>query len=116
MTTTLFAIFAIALVATLAWVITRIVNIFVELEGLHQQAKDLSERMDNPCLEISKLKVEVESLKKAHALIKERMRVEDELQGILKERQNLLEDRMKSYEGLVLGLRSILERIEKSIK
>lgn len=116
MTTTLFAIFGIALLATLAWVITRIVNIFVELEGLHQQAKDFSERMDNLRLEINKLKVEVESLKKEHALIKERMRVEDELQGILKERQSLLEDRMKSYEGLVLGLRSILERIEKSIK
>lgn len=34
MTTTLFTIFGIALVATLAWVITRIVNIFVELEEL----------------------------------------------------------------------------------
>lgn len=71
MTTTLFAVFAIAVVVTLAWVITRIVNIFVELEGLHQQAKDLSERMDNHCAKVNKLKADVDQLKQAQELIVE---------------------------------------------
>ena len=79
MTTTLFAIFAIALLATLAWVITRIVNIFVELEGLHQQAKDLSERMDNHCAKVNKLKEGVEHIQHAQALIVEHLGQVDEL-------------------------------------
>lgn len=79
MTTTLFAIFGIALVATLAWVITRIVNIFVELEGLHQQAKDFSERMDNHCAKVNKLKADVDQLKQAQALIVEHQEQVDEL-------------------------------------
>lgn len=79
MTTTLFAIFAIAVVVTLAWVITRIVNIFVELEGLHQQAKDLSERMDNHCAKVNKLKADVDQLKQAQSLIVEHQEQVDEL-------------------------------------
>lgn len=71
MTTTLFAIFGIALVATLAWVITRIVNIFVELEELHQQAKDLSERMDNHCAKVNKTKEDVEQIQQTQAAIAE---------------------------------------------
>jgi chromosome segregation ATPase len=71
MTTTLFAIFAIALVATLAWVITRIVKIFVELEELHQQAKDLSERMDNHCAKVNKMKEDVEQIQQTQAAIAE---------------------------------------------
>lgn len=79
MTTTFFAIFGIALVATLAWVITRIVNIFVELEGLHQQAKDFSERMDNHCAKVNKLKADVDQLKQAQALIVEHQEQLNEL-------------------------------------
>lgn len=71
MTTTLFAIFGIALVASLAWVITRIVNIFVELEELHQQAKDLSERMDNHCAKVNKTKEDVEQIQQTQAAIAE---------------------------------------------
>lgn len=79
MTTTLFAVFAIAVVVTLAWVITRIVNIFVELEELHQQAKDLSERMDNHCAKVNKLKADVDQLKQAQSLIVEHQEQVDEL-------------------------------------
>lgn len=78
MATTFFAIFGIALVATLAWVITRIVNIFVELEGLHQQAKDLSERMDNHCAKVNKLKADVEHIKQTQTLTAEHLGVIDE--------------------------------------
>lgn len=79
MTTTLFAIFGIALVATLAWVITRIVNIFVELEELHQQAKDLSERVGNHCAKVNKMREEVDKLKQAQALIVKQLEKIDEL-------------------------------------
>lgn len=71
MTTTLFAIFGIALVATLAWVITRIVNIFVELEELHQQAKDHTERIDNHCSKVNKMKEYVEQIQQTQAAIAE---------------------------------------------
>lgn len=71
MTTTLFAIFAIAVVATLAWVITRIVNIFVELEELHQQTKDHTERIDNHCSKVNKLKEQVEQIQQTQAAIAE---------------------------------------------
>jgi chromosome segregation ATPase len=78
MTTTLFAIFAIALVATMAWGITRIVNIFVELEGLHQQAKDLLERIDNHCAKVNKMKEDVEHIKQTQTITAEHLGVIDE--------------------------------------
>lgn len=65
MTTTLFAIFGIALLATLAWVITRIVNIFVELEELHQRVRIQTDQID--CLQ------------KAHKLIVRHLEQVDEL-------------------------------------
>ena len=79
MTTTLFAIFAIAVVVTLAWVITRIVNIFVELEGLHQQAKDFSERMDNHCAKVNKLKEDIKQIELTQSLLVERIGLIDEM-------------------------------------
>lgn len=63
MATTLFAIFAIALVATLAWIISRIVNIFVELEELREQAKDITERVSNHCKKVNDLREEMERIK-----------------------------------------------------
>ena len=78
MTTTLFAIFAIALVATLAWVITRIVNIFVELEELHQQARNMSERADNHCAKVNKMKEDVEQVKMTQSITAEHLGVIDE--------------------------------------
>ena len=71
MTTTLFAIFGIALVAAMAWVITRIVNIFVELEELHQQAKDLSERVDNHCGKVLEMSEEIARIKHLQMLTSE---------------------------------------------
>jgi uncharacterized coiled-coil DUF342 family protein len=113
MTTTLFAIFGIALLATLAWVITRIVNIFLELEELHQQAKDHAERMDNHCAKVNKLREEVEHIKHAQAIIVEHLGKVDELiakaaEGdkktseclhLLAERQTSIEDVQKSLNG-----------------
>lgn len=78
MTTTLFAIFGIALVATLAWVITRIVNIFVELEELHQQARNITERADNHCAKVNKLKEDVDHIKQTQTLTAEHLGVVDE--------------------------------------
>ena len=65
MTTTLSAIFGIALVAALAWVITRIVNIFVELEELRQRVRIQTDQID--CLQ------------KAHKLIVRHLEQVDEL-------------------------------------
>lgn len=78
MTTTLFAIFAIALVATLAWVITRIVNIFVELEELHQQAINMTERADNHCAKVNKMKEDVEHIKQIQTITAEHLGVINE--------------------------------------
>jgi uncharacterized protein YoxC len=78
MTTTLFAIFAIALVATLAWVITRIVKIFVELEELHQQARNTTERADNHCSKVNKMKEDVEHIKQTQTITAEHLGVVDE--------------------------------------
>lgn len=91
MTTTLFAIFGIALLATLAWVITRIINIFVELEELHQQVKDLSERMDNHCAKVNKMKEDVEHIKQTQTLTAEHLRVIDEEVKALAERCDALQ-------------------------
>jgi uncharacterized protein YoxC len=78
MTTTLFAIFGIALVATLAWVITRIVNIFVELEELHQQARNMTERADNHCSKVNKMNEDVEHIKQTQTITAEHLGVIDE--------------------------------------
>jgi predicted nuclease with TOPRIM domain len=78
MTTTLFAIFGIALVATLAWVIIRIVNIFVELEELHQRTKDHTERIDNHCSKVNKMKEDVDHIKQTQTLTAEHLGVIDE--------------------------------------
>lgn len=78
MATTLFAIFAIALVATLAWVITRIVNIFVEMEELRQQARNTTERADNHCSKVNKMKEDVEHIKQTQTLTAEHLGVIDE--------------------------------------
>lgn len=78
MTTTLFAIFGIALVATLAWVITRIVNIFVELEELHQQARNMTERADNHCSKVNKMKEDVDHIKQTQTITAEHLGVVDE--------------------------------------
>lgn len=106
MTTTLLAIFAIALLVTLAWVITRIVNIFVELEELHEQINDMLE-------DIEALDKEVKALKQAQALIVKHLEQVDELiakaaEGdkktseclhLLAERQTSIEDVQKSLNG-----------------
>lgn len=78
MATTLFAIFGIVLVAAMAWVITRIVNIFVELEELHQRTQDITERVDNHCSKVNKLKEDVEHIKQTQAITAEHLGVIDE--------------------------------------
>lgn len=57
MTTTLFAIVAIALVVTLAWIISRIAYIFVELEELQEQVNQMVD-------DIEELNTQVAALKK----------------------------------------------------
>ena len=91
MTTTLSAIFAVAVVATLAWVITRIVNIFVELEELHQQARNTTERADNHCSKVNKMKEDVERIKQTQTITTERLGVIDEEIKALDERCDALQ-------------------------
>ena len=86
MTTTLFAILGIALLATLAWVITRIVNIFVELEEVNEQAVNLRddiEALENKTKELEKKSIDLErkvfANTQAQALIMERLGKVDEL-------------------------------------
>lgn len=71
MTTTLFAILGIALVATMAWVITRIVNIFVELEELHQQAINTTERFYNHCKKVLEMSEDIARIKHVQGLTSE---------------------------------------------
>jgi uncharacterized protein YoxC len=78
MTTTLFAIFGIALVATLAWVITRIVNIFVEIQELQEQAKNHTEKVDNHCAKVNKMNEDVEHIKQTQTITAEHLGVIDE--------------------------------------
>lgn len=104
MTTTLFAIFAIALVATLAWVITRIVNIFVELEELHQQARNTTERADNHCAKVNKMKEDVEQIQQTQAAIvylTKALREAEDCIGLLNRKVTTLQD---TIEILVAGL------------
>jgi chromosome segregation ATPase len=78
MTTTLFAIFGIALVATLAWVITRIINIFVEIQELQEQAKNHTERINNHCSKVNKMKEDVDQIKQTQTITAEHLGVVDE--------------------------------------
>lgn len=86
MTTTLFAIFGIALVATLAWVITRIVNIFVELEEVNEQAvylRDDIEALEKKWEDLEQWsrihKDKIECIQSAHKLIVKHLDNIDEL-------------------------------------
>ena len=99
MATTLFAIFAIALVATLAWIISRIVNIFVELEEVNEQAVYLRD-------DIEALEEKVNAHTQAQALIVEHQGKVDELmakaaEGELKTSEclKLLEENQKIMQG-----------------
>jgi chromosome segregation ATPase len=120
MTTTLFAIFGIALLATLAWVITRIVNIFEELEEVNEQAvylRDDIEALEEKTKELEKKLIDLErkvfANTQAQALIVEHQGKVDELiakaaEGdkktseclhLLAERQTSIEDVQKSLNG-----------------
>jgi septal ring factor EnvC (AmiA/AmiB activator) len=79
MATTLFAIFAIALVATLAWIISRIVNIFVELEELNEQAVYLKDDIEALEEKVKDLEKKVNQHTQAQALIVEHQGKVDEL-------------------------------------
>ena len=79
MTTTLFAIFAIALVATLAWIISRIVNIFVELEEVNEQAVYLRDDIEALKEKVKDLEKKVNANTQAQALIVEHQGKVDEL-------------------------------------
>ena len=68
MKTALLAIVAIAVVGAFAWVITRIVNIFVELEELRQPARNTTERADNHCSKVNKMKEDVEQIKQTQVI------------------------------------------------
>lgn len=99
MTTTLFAIFGIALVATLAWVITRIVNIFVEMEEIKEQAVYLRDDIDT-------LEKKVNAHTQAQALIVEHQDKVDELMAKAAEGEKktseclkLLEENQKIMQG-----------------
>ena len=78
MTTALLAIVVIAVVGTFAWVITRIVNIFVEIENLKEQARNFSERIDNHCKKVNELNEKVKELELARGIMAERMGIADE--------------------------------------
>lgn len=79
MATTLLAIFAIALVATLAWIISRIVNIFVELEELNEQAVYLKDDIEALEEKVKDLEKKVNHCTQAQALIVEHQGKVDEL-------------------------------------
>lgn len=91
MKTALLAIVAIAVVGAFAWVITRIVNIFVELEELRQQARNTTERADNHCSKVNKMKEDVEHIKQAQVITIEHMRAIDEEIQVLGERCDALQ-------------------------
>lgn len=102
MATTLFAIFAIALVATLAWIIGRIAHIFVDLEELHEQVNDMVEDIEALDEKVKDLEKKVNHCTQAQALIVEHQGKVDELmakaaEGELKtsERLKLLEDNLE---------------------
>lgn len=79
MATTLLAIFAIALVVTLAWIISRIVNIFVELEEVNEQAVYLRDDIEALEEKVKELEKKVNHNAQAQALIVEHQGKVDEL-------------------------------------
>lgn len=106
MATTLFAIFAIALVATLAWIISRIVNIFVELEEVNEQAVYLRDDIEALKEKVKDLEKKVNAHTQAQALIVEHQGKVDELmakaaEGELKTSEclKLLEENQKIMQG-----------------
>lgn len=106
MTTTLFAIFAIALVATLAWIISRIVNIFVELEEVNEQAVYLRDDIEALEEKVKELEKKVNHNAQAQALIVEHQGKVDELMAKAAEGEKktseclkLLEENQKIMQG-----------------
>jgi chromosome segregation ATPase len=106
MATTLFAIFAIALVATLAWIISRIVNIFVELEELNEQAVYLKDDIEALEEKVKDLEKKVNQHTQAQALIVEHQGKVDELIAKAAEGEKktseclkLLEENQKTMQG-----------------
>ena len=106
MTTTLFAIFAIALEVTLAWIISRIVNIFVELEEVNEQAVYLRDDIEALEEKVKDLEKKVNANTQAQALIVEHQGKVDELmakaaEGELKTSEclKLLEENQKIMQG-----------------
>lgn len=106
MTTTLFAIFAIALVVTLAWIISRIVNIFVELEEIKEQAVYLRDDIEALEEKVKDLEKKVNAHTQAQALIVEHQGKVDELMAKAAEGEKktseclkLLEENQKTMQG-----------------
>ena len=106
MATTLFAIFAIALVATLAWIISRIVNIFVELEEVNEQAVYLKDDIEALEEKVKDLEKKVNHNTQAQALIVEHQGKVDELMAKAAEGEKktseylkLLEENQKIMQG-----------------
>lgn len=90
MKTALLAIVAIAVVGTFAWVITRIVKIFVEIEELKEQARNFSDRIDNHCKKVNELNEKVKELELARGIMAENM-------GVVSEKiSGLIETRLKA--------------------
>jgi chromosome segregation ATPase len=116
MATTLFAIFGIALVATLAWVITRIINIFVELEELRQQARNTTERADNHCSKVNKMKEDVEHIKQTQTLTAEHLGVIDEEIKVLTDVCKSLRDAAEAFNEKCDILNSVQEAKNKRLE
>jgi hypothetical protein len=93
MATTLFAIFGIALVAAMAWVITRIVNIFLELEEVNEQAVYLRD-------DIEALKEKAKELEKKSIDLERKVFANTQAQALLVEHQGKVDELMaKAAEG-----------------
>ena len=106
MTITLLAIFAIALVATLAWIISRIVNIFVGLEEVNEQAVYLKDDIEALEEKVKELEKKVNAHTQAQALIVEHQGKVDELMAKAAEGEKktseclkLLEENQKIMQG-----------------
>ena len=106
MTITLLAIFAIALVVTLAWIISRIVNIFVELEEVNEQAVNLRDDIEALKEKVKDLEKKVNHCTQAQALLVEHQGKVDELMAKAAEGEKktieclkLLEENQKIMQG-----------------
>ena len=106
MTITLLAIFAIALVVTLAWIISRIVNIFVGLEEVNEQAVYLKDDIEALEEKVKELEKKVNAHTQAQALIVEHQGKVDELMAKAAEGEKktseclkLLEENQKIMQG-----------------